>query len=426
MLDVKKIRQDFPIFKTQPRLVYLDSTATSLKPKKVIDKAVEYYKNYSANIFRGVYKISERATQEYEETREIIAKFINAQSEREVIFTRNTTESINLIAYGLGRKIVGRGDQVVTTIVEHHSNFVPWQVLALETGADFIVINTDKQGYLGQIQYKKKGDRFKDQYQKYKEFFAGIINSKTRIFSLTSVSNVLGIINPIKAIVQAVKDLNPNLIVVIDGAQAVPHLKIDVQDLGGDFFAFSSHKILGPTGVGVLWGREDLLKEMFPFQYGGEMIKEVKIKKTSYKEPPYKFEAGTPSIAEVIGLKEAVRYLQNIGYSDLANHEREILAYAFDRLKKEFNDKIKIVGPTDLADRCSIISFNFKDYHPHDVAQLLDEEGIAVRAGHHCAMPLHRHLGLGATVRASFYLYNDKEDVDKLIKGLKKIEKILG
>ncbi|MBI5123065.1 aminotransferase class V-fold PLP-dependent enzyme, partial [Candidatus Roizmanbacteria bacterium] len=288
MIDIKTIKKQFPIFQNQPDLVYLDSTATSLKPKKMIDKLKEYYEEYSANVFRGIYPMSEKATVEFEETRQIVSKFINANKSEEIIFTRNTTESLNLLAYSLGRKIIESNDEIVTTIMEHHSNFIPWQVLAGETGATFKVVDINEEGYL-EVDWNK------------------VITKKTKILTLTYVSNVLGTINPVKEIINEVKKINPKIIVIVDAAQAVPHLKIfDVQDLDADFVAFSSHKMLGPTGVGILWGKEEYLKEMYPFMYGGEMINEVFINRTTFKDPPHKFEAGTPAIGEVIAYKEAI------------------------------------------------------------------------------------------------------------------------
>ncbi len=420
MIDVKKIKQDFPIYNYHPEIVYLDSTATSLNPKVVVDKLTEYYYKYPANIFRGLYKISEKATNEYEESRKEVARFINAKS-KEIIFTRNTTESINLITYSLGKKILQKDDEIVTSIMEHHSNFVPWQVLSLENNLKFKIINLDSQGNL----FLKEETENKLSANSNFKLLEKIITKKTKILALTYVSNVLGTINPIKKIISKAKEINPQLIVIIDAAQAVPHIKIDVQDLGCDFLAFSSHKMLGPTGVGVLWGRYDLLERMFPFQYGGEMIREVRINKTVYNKPPYKFEAGTPHIGGVIALKEAIRYIQNIGYSNIRHHEEEILKYAFSRLKEEFQAKINILGPKDVKKRCSLIAFSFDQIHPHDIGQILDESNICVRAGHHCAMQLHHYLGLTATARASFYIYNDQEDVDKLINGLKKVRKVL-
>jgi len=412
MIDFLNIKKNFPIFQKQPDLVYLDSTATSLKPKIVINKIKEYYEEYSANVFRGIYPMSEKATIEFEETREIVSKFINANKSEEIVFTRNATESLNLLAYSLGRKIVEPGDEIVTTIMEHHSNFVPWQVLAGEVGAIFKVIDIDEEGYL----------EFRIQNS---ELLKQIITKKTKILALTYVSNMLGTINPIKEIISEFKRINPKIIVIVDAAQAVPHLKIDVHDLGADFIVFSSHKMLGPTAVGVLWGKERLLKEMYPFMYGGDMIDEVYIDRTTYKNPPHKFEAGTPAIGEIIALKEAVKFLDKIGMDNIQIHEKKITDFAINRLTNTFGQSIKIYGPKNIEDRGGIMSFTFDKFHPHDIAQILADDGICVRAGHHCAMPLHTRLNVPATVRASFYLYNDERDVNKLIEGLKKVKEIL-
>src|SRR3989344_2004086 len=405
-MDLKSYKSDFPIFKNLPGLVYLDSTATSLKPNSVTDKLLEYYQKYSANVFRGVYKISEKATEEYEETRKIVAEFINAERTEEVVFTRSTTESLNLVAYSMGRKIISEGDEIVTSVMEHHSNFVTWQQLALENGAVFKVIDVTNDGFLNQAAL----DMDK------------IITKRTKILALTYISNVLGTINPLKQIIETAKNINPKLIIVIDAAQAAPHMKIDVQDLGCDFLSFSSHKLLGPTGIGILWGRFELLDEMFPFNYGGEMIQEVYIDKTIFKQPPHKFEAGTPHIAGVIALKEAIRYLQKIGMPKIREHEKALVKYILKKFQSTFGKKIRILGPKEADDRGGIVSFTFGNYHAHDIAQILDEENICIRAGHHCAMPLHQRLGVAASARASFYLYNTLEDIDKLVRGLKKVE----
>src|SRR3989344_6545012 len=427
MINAVKIKRDFPIFKHHPDLVYLDSTATSLKPQSVIDKTVEYYSQYSANIARGLYDISIKATAEYELTRQITAKFINASSSDEIVFTRSTTESINLLANCLGKKI-NQGDEIVTTVMEHHSNFVPWQQLAFEIGAVFKVIDIDDYGYLdiyrGKVQNSKvKGQKYNS---KFKINLSNLITKKTRILALTYVSNVLGTINPIKAIIKAAKKINPEVIAVIDAAQAAPHMKIDVQDLGCDFLAFSSHKMLGPTGVGVLWGRYELLADMFPFNFCGEMIEEVYLDRTVFKYPPHKFEAGTPHIAGVIALKTAVEYLQNIGMEKIRQHEAQITQHALNELNRHFSGQINILGPNLAAQKGGIIAFTFGKYHSHDIAQILDEVNICVRAGNHCTMPLHDRLGVNSSVRASFYLYNTIEDVAKLITGLKKAQTILG
>jgi len=412
MINLKDIKNQFPIFKHQPGLVYLDSTATSLKPKIVIDKINEYYSEYSANVFRGIYPMSEKATAEFEETRGVVSKFINANNSQEIIFTRNVTESLNLLAYSLGRKIINPGDEIVTTIMEHHSNFVPWQVLAEEVGATFKIIDIDEDGNL----------EFKIQNS---ELLKQIITKKTKILTLTYVSNVLGTINPIKEIISTAKSINPNIIAIIDAAQAVPHLKIDVQELGADFIVFSSHKMLGPTGVGVLWGKEKILKDMYPFMYGGDMIDEVYVDRTTFKDVPHKFEAGTPAIGEVIAFKESIKFLEKIGMNNIFEHEKKLTDFAINRLIDTFGQSIKIYGPKKIEDRGGIISFSFDKFHPHDIAQILADQGICVRAGHHCAMPLHTRLKVQATVRASFYIYNDEKDVEKLVEGLKKVKNIL-
>jgi len=413
MFDVKQIKKDFPIFTNLPELVYLDSTATSLKPQSVLNAINDYYTRYTSNIHRGIYKISEKATDEYEETRSVIAQFIHAQSQEEVIFTRSTTESINLVAYSLGRKILNKGDEVAITIMEHHSNFVPWQQLAFEIGADLKIVDIDENGEL-RFEIGKSGLNLQ-----------GIITKKTKILALTYVSNVLGTINPLKEIIRAARRINPKIVVVIDAAQAAPHLSIDVTDLDCDFLAFSSHKMCGPTGMGVLWGRMELLKDMFPFNYGGDMIEEVYIDKTIFREPPYKFEAGTPHIAGVIGLKAAIRYLQSIGLNEIHDHEQGLVRYAMDSLKKTFSDALHILGPANPQDRVGVIAFTLKGCHPHDVAHILDEKNIAIRVGFHCAMPLHERLNVPASSRASFYLYTTQEDIDVFVQELQHVYSLL-
>jgi len=379
-------------------LVYLDSTATSLKPQSVISKLVEYYSDYSANIFRGVYDMSEKATAEYEETRTVVKDFINAPLTEEIIFTRNATESINLFVNGI-KDIFKKGDEIVTTITEHHSNFVPWQQLAKNIQCSFKIISINEEGILEpQLTYE--------------------ITKKTKILALTYVSNVLGTVNPIKTIIKEAKNISPHIIVLVDGAQAVPHLKVDVTDLGCDAFVFSSHKMLGPTGVGVLWVKKELLETFPPYQFGGDMIRSVAIEETQFADLPHRFEAGTPHIAGVIALKEASHYLQGIGLDAIHSYEVELAQICYDRLTEEFGTKIKIIGPQKRES--GIVAFAVTGLHAHDVAQLLNEDHIAVRAGHHCAMPLHTKLGIEASVRASFYLYNTKEDVEKLIASLHK------
>ena len=413
MLDLKK---DFPIFHTHPDLIYLDSAATSLKPQSVIDKLHEYYTDFTANIHRGIYKNAEKATEEYEETRKVVAKFINANRLEEIVFTRGTTEGINLVASTIGLDSIERGDEIVVSRMEHHSNFVPWQQLAFQTGADYKIIDLNDKYELAVTNYEN-GKLSLD--------LSGVITKKTRIMALTLVSNTLGTINPLKEIIAEAKKINPNIITVVDAAQAVPHMKVDVQQLGCDFLAFSGHKMLGPTGVGVLFGRFELLDKMSPYQYGGDMIRQVKIEATTFNDVPHKFEAGTPHIAGVIALKESIRYLQNIGFEAIRRHEQDLIKYALQALSHEFSDEVMRYGPQDTGHMGGIVTFSFKGLHPHDIAQILDEENIAVRAGHHCTMPLHDLLGVPATTRASFYIYNNENDVDKLIVGLKKAVKIL-
>jgi len=413
MLNLKK---DFPIFTKHPELVYLDSAATSLKPKSVIDKLLEYYTDYTANIHRGIYKNAEKSTQEYEETRKAVAKFINANRTEEIIFTRGTTEGINLVASTVGIDIIEKGDEIVVSRMEHHSNFVPWQQLAFQTGADFKIIDLNDKYELAVTNYENG---------KLRVDLSGVITKKTKIMALVLVSNTLGTINPIKEIIAQAKKINPEIITVVDAAQAIPHMKVNVQDLGCDFLAFSGHKMLGPTGVGVLWGKYDLLNKMSPYQYGGDMIRQVKIEETTFNDVPHKFEAGTPHIAGVIALKASIKYLENIGYKTIREHEKNLAMYMARALSYEFPDFVKCYGPRDIEHMSGIVTFTLKGLHPHDVAQVLDEDNIAVRAGHHCTMPLHDLLGVPATTRASFYIYNTEKDIDKLIAGLKKATKIL-
>ncbi|OGK52792.1 hypothetical protein A2966_04780 [Candidatus Roizmanbacteria bacterium RIFCSPLOWO2_01_FULL_41_22] len=415
MDKIATIKKDFPIFARHPNLTYLDSAATSLKPLSVVNKIQEYYQEYSANIHRGIYQISEKATQEYEETRQVVTSFINAESEKEIVYTRSATEGLNLVATSLGSSIVGAGDEIVITIMEHHSNFVPWQQLAKKAQAKLKIIGVTPEGYL---------DLELDNI-KYTNHISKIVNNKTKILAITYVSNVLGTINPIKEIIAQAKKINPKIIVVVDGAQAVPHMPVDVQDLGADFLVFSGHKMLGPTGIGILWGKQELFEKMPPYQYGGDMIKEVAIENTIYQDAPWKFEAGTPHIAGVIGLKEAIRYLQKIGMHKIHKREQKLLADALKRLQEEFGDNITVLGPQKSQDRAGVMAFRLADFHPHDIAQILDESHIAIRAGHHCAMPLHTYLKFSASARASFYIYNNDADIEKLITGLKKAEKTL-
>lgn len=384
-------------------MVYLDSTATSLKPHQVIQKETEYYTTYCANIFRGMYRTSEEATAAFEEAREKVARFIGAFDANEIVFTRNTTESINLVAAGIG-KTLGKGDQIATTIMEHHSNFVPWQQLAIGKGIGFRIWDLEKDGTLNVKELEK------------------LVTRKTKVLAVTAVSNVLGTINPIRHIRRIAKRINPDCLVLVDAAQAAPHMAIDVKDWGADVVAFSSHKMLGPTGVGVLWARRELLEQLAPFQYGGEMIKEVHADKTIFADPPHKFEAGTLHIAGVIGLGAAVDYLQAMGMDAVRKHEIEITNYALKALARISG--LTVYGSSKAKDRGGVIAFTMRGVHAHDIAQLLDEDNVCIRAGHHCAMPLHEYLKIPATARASFYVYTTKEDIDALIMGLERIKKI--
>ncbi|MBI3576712.1 cysteine desulfurase [Candidatus Gottesmanbacteria bacterium] len=404
---MSRYNKDFPqlgrLINGKP-IVYLDSAATSLKPQAVIAAMTEYYRRYSANVYRGIYTISEEATEAYEGARKKVAHFIGAPSTDEIIFTRGATESINLVAAGVGKTLIA-GDNVVTTIMEHHSNFVPWQQLSKEKNLGFRIWNLGKEGKLDLEELDK------------------IITRRTKVLAITAVSNVLGTINPIKKIVASAKRINTHCLVVVDAAQAVPHMPVDVVDWGADFVGFSGHKMLGPTGIGVLWGKTERLEELTPYQYGGEMISEVHVDKTLFKLPPQKFEAGTPHIAGAIGLGAAIDYLQAIGMDNVRAHEKEITEYALSSLSDL--SYLLIIGPKKVEERGGVISFTIDNIHAHDIAQVLDEDNICIRAGHHCAMPLHEHLGLSATARASFYIYTTKEDIDVLVEGLEKVKQLL-
>jgi cysteine desulfurase/selenocysteine lyase len=423
---------DFPVLKRRingKRIVYLDSAASSLKPRAVIDALTNYYSNISANVFRGIYNLSEKATKEYETAREKVAKFINAHSSNEIIFTRSATESINLAAYSWGRLNINKGDEIATTIMEHHSNFVPWQQLAIENGGVLKIIDIDEIGHLDLKDKKLKAQSSKLKSARKKLKLGNIVSKRTKLLAITHVSNVLGTINPIKEITKAVKEINPNCLVLVDGAQAVPHLKVDVQSLGCDFYAFSGHKMLGPTGIGVLWAKSEILGNLAPFNFGGSMISKVSVETSKFSQPPQKFEAGTPHIAGAIGLGAAVDYLSNIGMDEVREHEVELTEYALERLGEV--EGIKIYGPESAKDRGGVVAFSIytkkgKLIHPHDVAQILNENNICVRAGHHCAMPLHKRLKITASVRASFYLYNTREDVDMLVEGVGRVISKLG
>ncbi len=403
--DVELVRQDFPILHQQHHpgvpLIYLDNAASSQKPLRVIEALDSYYRLYNANVHRGIHKLSEAATAAYEESRLKIRKFINAPSKREIIFTRGTTESINLVAQTWGRANLKPGDVVVSTVMEHHSNIVPWQILAAEKGFIIRYIPVLPDGTLDM------------------EAFTNLLQSEPiKLVTVMHVSNVLGTINPVEEIIQKAHAVEA--LVLIDGAQSIPHMPIDVQALDADFFAFSGHKMIGPTGVGVLYGKRALLEAMPPWMGGGDMISSVRLEGSTWNDLPYKFEAGTPAIAEVIGLGYAVDYLSELGMDKIHAHEQAITEYALDRLAEV--PGLTVFGP-DASKKGAVAAFQFGDIHAHDVAQLLNAEGIAVRAGHHCAMPLHEHLKVSATARASFYLYNTTSEVDALIEALYKARK---
>jgi cysteine desulfurase/selenocysteine lyase len=407
-LDPVALRADFPIFEREfhgRRLAYLDSAATALKPRCVTEAMDAYMGRYSANVHRGIYEIAEEATAAYEAARAKVAAFIGAADPREIVMVRNATEAINLVAYAWGRSNIGRADTIVLTELEHHANLVPWQILAQEKDADLEFVPFDEQGRLIQDSYEV------------------LLRTKPKLVAFTHVSNGVGTINPVVEMVRKAHDAGA--LVLVDGAQAVPHEPVDVQQIGADFYAFSGHKTLGPPGSGALWARRELLEAMPPFMGGGEMIREVHLRHTTYNDVPWKFEAGTPDIAAAIGLGAALDYLANIGMEHVCAHERELTEYALEMLPREV-PTIRIHGPLSARDRAGIITFNLADAHPHDVATVLDREAVAVRAGHHCTMPLHQRLGEEATARASFNVYTDREDIDRLAKALNKVERLFG
>ncbi|MGG0643321.1 cysteine desulfurase [Sporosarcina gallistercoris] len=396
----KDIRNDFPILDQEVNgypLVYLDSAATSQKPRQVIEALTNYYQHDNANVHRGVHTLGNRATEGYEGARETVRKFLNASSTEEIIFTRGTTTALNLVAQSYGLANIGEGDEILITYMEHHSNIIPWQQLAKATGAVLKYIDLEEDGTLS---LEKVSDAMTD---------------RTKIISMMYVSNVLGTMNPIKEITEIAHA--HNAIMVVDAAQAAPHLKLDVQDLDCDFLAFSGHKLCGPTGIGALYGKKALLNEMEPVEFGGEMIDFVGLYDSTWKELPWKFEGGTPIIAGAIGMAAAIDYIESIGLDAIEKHEHELVAYAMEQMNTV--EGLEIYGPRDSSKRAGIVTFNLEGVHPHDLATVLDMNGIAVRAGHHCCQPLMKWLEVSATARASFYLYNTKEDVDRLVEGLR-------
>jgi cysteine desulfurase / selenocysteine lyase len=407
MLNVNEVRQDFPIFQREIKpgvpLVYLDSTATSQKPLAVIKAMDQFYRRSNANIHRGVHTLAEEATALYEQARVKVAKFINSPSAHQIIYTRNTTESINLVAYSWARANLKAGDLVILTEMEHHSNLVPWQILQAERGIELDFIPVTEDGLLELDAYR------------------ALLSRGPKLVSFTHMSNVLGTINPAAEIIRLAHEVGA--ITLVDAAQSVPHRKVDVQALDADFLAFSAHKMCGPTGIGALYGKMALLESMPPFLGGGDMIKEVHLRSFRPNTLPYKFEAGTPAIAESVGFGAAVEYLSSLGMEAIAAHEHELTEYALERLEEV--PGVKVLGP-GAQHKGGVAAFTLDGVHPHDVAQILDKDGIAVRAGHHCAQPLHEKFGLPATSRASFYLYNTKNEVDLLINGIYKVKELLG
>lgn len=404
-LDPHALRRDFPIFGRTVHgkpLIYLDNAATTQRPQAVIDAVTEYYRRYNANVHRAVHTLSHEASVAYEEAHKKAAKFINARSWREIVFTRNATEALNLVAYAWGLHTLRPGDEVLVTIMEHHSDIVPWQMLRELKKIQLTFLDVTDEGRL------KLDD------------LAKLLTERTKLVGVIYASNVLGTINPVREIIEEAKRVGA--VTVVDAAQAAPHIPIDVQALDCDFLAVSGHKMLGPTGIGFLYGRRELLESMHPFLHGGDMIATVTTESVTFNELPWKFEAGTPHIAGGIGLGAAIDYLLALGLENVYAHEQKILAYALEKLLQI--EGLEIYGPKDTKDRLAVISFNLKGVHPHDVASILDEAGIAVRSGHHCAQPLMRRLGMDNTARASFYIYNSEEDVDALVEALKTAQKL--
>ena len=403
----ESLRNDFPVLERKVRdgkkLVYLDNAATTQKPIQVIDAISDYYKNNNSNIHRAVHALAEESTEAFEQTRDKVAEFLNTKDSQEIIFVKGTTEAINLVANAWGRDNVKEGDIIVTTEYEHHSNIVPWQLLT-----------QDKKAQLKYIDIDDNGELMIDQLDEY------LSTGKVKLVAFSHVSNVLGTITPAKEIISKCK--NVGVKTLIDGAQAVPHMKVDLTELDCDFYAFSAHKMLGPTGVGILWAKKEILQKMTPYQGGGDMIREVHKYETTWNDLPYKFEAGTPNIADVIGFKTAIEYLQKIGMKNIRNHELELTKYALEQMEKV--PGITLYGAKEPEKRGGVVSFNFNDVHPHDVGTIVDKDGVAIRSGHHCAQVLMEKLNVAATNRASFYIYNTKEEIDVLISSLQHVAKV--
>ena len=405
MINVNALFPDFPILnqETSPGvpLIYLDNAATSQKPVQVIEAMNRYYENYNSNVHRGIHKLSEEATAAYEGARKRIANFINVSDPASIIFVRNTTEAINLVAHSWGRRNISAGGEILLTEMEHHSNIVPWQLLAEETGA-----------MVRYLPFRADGTLELEDLPNY-------LNSKTKLFAFTAMSNVFGTINPVETLIEAAHEVGANT--VIDAAQSVPHLPVDVADLNPDFLAFSGHKMCGPTGIGILYGKRELLEEMPPFMGGGDMIRRVELEGSSWNDLPWKFEAGTPSIAEAIGLGAAVDYLFDVGMENIHTYEKYLTDYALEALSEVKG--IQVLGPP-TGQRGGVVAFSLQGVHPHDISQILDQDGVAIRAGHHCAMPLHQKLNISASARASFYLYTRPEDIDQMVVSLNKVRKV--
>lgn len=405
-MSIEEVRKHFPILDQEVNghpLVYLDSAATSQKPQVVIDTLEDYYRRNNSNVHRGVHTLGTRATEGYEGARDKVRQFINASSIKEVIFVRGTTTAINTVASSYGRENLSEGDEILLTKMEHHSNIIPWQQVAKATGATLKYLPLYEDGTISLDDVRE------------------MVTEKTKIVAITHVSNVLGTVNPIKEIAKIAHE--NGAIIVVDGAQSVPHMKVDVQDLDVDFYAFSGHKMVGPTGIGVLYGKQALLEEMEPVEFGGEMIDFVHLHDSTWKELPWKFEGGTPIIAGAIGLGAAIDFLNEVGMDEILKHEHDVVHYAIERMNEM--EGMTIYGP-DANERAGLVTFNLEGVHPHDLATALDSLGIAVRAGHHCAQPLMRELEVAATARASFYLYNNKKDVDHLVEGLNQAKEYFG
>jgi len=403
LFDTQKIRKDFPMLGTRMNgkpLVYFDNAATTQKPLSVIERMISFLKNENANIHRGVYTLSQHATSAVDEAREKARKFLNAKEMSEIIFARGATEAINLAATGYGRKFLKKGDEIIISAIEHHSNIVPWQALCEEKGLVLKVIPVDDNGELDLEAYKK------------------LLGPRTYLVAVTQVSNALGTVNPVEEIIKLAH--HAGAVVLVDGAQSVPHMKVNVQAMDCDFFCFSGHKVYGPTGIGVLYGKKKHLEAMDPYQFGGDMIHEVSFKKTTYAKPPAKFEAGTPAIAEIIGLGVAIDYLENIGFEAIHAHEQDLLSHATEKLLKI--EGLKVIG--NASKKASLVSFVMEGVHPHDIGTVLDQQGVAIRAGHHCAQPTMERFGVPATARASFAFYNTKEEIDVLVKAIGKVKEI--